>query len=330
MIDRRAFIASLGGSLLAVPDLLAAQAPPRIRRIGFISFGSGWTQQWDAFLNGMASLGYREGQDFVMEKRFAAGHLERLPVMAAELVRIPVDVIVVAGPGPLRAAREATRTIPIVMIAGSSDPVGEGVVKSLARPGGNVTGLTYAVSPERFGKQLELLKEAAPKVSRVTALWDLDLAMYRQVWAVPLGTAARTLRLEVLEPVQVLNEAGIDAAFATIREQRADALLVTIGGPTSAYRGRIAETASRSRLPTVAAFREFTASGGLLSYGPNLSDLYRRGATYVDRILKGAKPGDLPIELPTKYELAVNLATARSLGLVIPQTLLLRADEVIQ
>lgn len=330
MIRRRAFIASFGGGLLALPGLLAAQAPARTWRIGFITLGSGWTPQLEAFRKGLADLGYREGRDIVIESRFAAGQLDRLAPMAAELVRLPVDVIVVGGPGPLKAVRDATRTIPIVMIAGSSDPVGEGIAASLARPDGNVTGLTYAVSPERFGKQLELLREAAPKISRVAIWWDLDLAVYRQSWAAPLAAATRQLQLELLGPVQVLNEAGVDAAFATMREQRADALLVVIGGTTSAYQQRVAATAIRHRLPTVAAFREFAAAGGLLSYGPNLPDTFRRGASYVDRILKGTKAGEIPIELPGKYDLAVNLATARALGLSLPHSLLLRADEVIR
>ncbi len=216
------------------------------------------------------------------------------------------------------------------MLAASSDPVGEGLGASLARPGGNIAGLTYAVSPDRFGKQLELLKDAAPRISRVAVWWDLDMALFRQSWAAPLTTAARKLGLEVMEPVQVLNEEGIDSAFAAMRRQRADALLVAISGPTQSYRARVAATALRNRLPTVAAFREFTAEGGLLSYCPNFPEVYRRGAAYVDRILKGAKPGELPVELPSKYELVVNVKTANALGLTIPQALLLRADELIR
>ena len=242
-----------------------------------------------------------------------------------------VDVIVVAGPSPLPAARKATRAIPIVMIASSADPVGEGIAVSLARPGGNVTGLTYAVSPtERFGKQLELLKEAAPRISRVAVLWDFDMAHYRQTWAAPLATAARKLAIEVLEPVQVLKEGDVEGGFATMRRQRADALLVVMGGPALPFRGRVADAALRDRLPTVSAQKDLTDAGGLLSYGPDFAEMNRRGAAFVDRIFRGAKPGDIPIELPTKYELVVNLKTAKVLGLAIPQSLLLRADEVIQ
>jgi putative ABC transport system substrate-binding protein len=334
-MDRRCFIASIVGSLIALPMGLRAQSPGRIWRIGFLApsvspskevpfYGKG------ALLDGLTALGYVEGRNFVLEEKYAEGHLDRLPALANELARLPVDVIVVAGPSPLSAARAATTTIPIVMIAGSSDPVGEGVVASLARPGGNVTGLTYAVSPERFGKQLELLKEAAPRISRVAVWWDFDLALFRQTWAVPLAVAASKLGLEILEPVQVLDQAGIGSAFATMQRQRADALLVAIGGPTHGYRLQVADAALRNRLPTVSAFREFTKDGGLLSYGPNFPDVYRRGAAYVDRILKGAKPADLPVELPSKYDLVVNVKTAKALGLVIPPSILVRADDVIQ
>jgi putative ABC transport system substrate-binding protein len=190
--------------------------------------------------------------------------------------------------------------------------------------------LTYAVSLERFGKQLELLKEAAPGISRIAVWWDMEMTIFSQSWAVPLETAARKLGLQIQPPVQVLARDGVEGAFATMKQQRADALLVAIGGPTYGYRADVAAVALRNRLPTVAAFKEFTEAGGLLSYGPDFSSIYRRAASYVDRILKGTPPGDLPIELPTKYELAINLKTAKALGLTISQSLLLRADEVIR
>ena len=234
------------------------------------------------------------------------------------------------GPQPLEAARKATKTIPLVMIASSSDPVAEGVALSLARPGGNITGLTYAVSSDRFGKQLELLKSAVGRIARVAVLWDLDLEMFRRFWAAPLADAGRMLGLEVQEPVRVTDAQGLPAAFALMKQRRADAILVATGGPLNAARARVGEFAIQYRLPTIAAFKALPRAGLLMSYGPDLPDIHRRAAGYVDRILKGARPGDLPIELPTKYELVINLKTAKALELTIPQTLLQRADEVIQ
>ena len=308
-----------------------AQPSDRKIRIGYLLPGFPPTPGADnPFARGLAELGYAGGRSLIIEDRFAEGRLDRLPHLAAELVRIPVDVLVVAGPSPLQAARAATKTIPVVMIAGSSDPVGEGIAASLARPGGNTTGLTFAVSPERFGKQLELLKGAAPRISRVAVWWDQQMALFHQSWAEPLHAAAQRLKFEVLDPIQVLDPGSIDGAFAAMRRQRADALFVAIAGPTNSYRRRVAEAAIANRLPTIAAFKEFTVDGGLLSYGPDLAEMYRRGATFVDKILKGARPADLPIELPSKYELVVNLKSATALGLSMPQSLLLRADEVIR
>jgi putative ABC transport system substrate-binding protein len=284
----------------------------------------------EAFENGLRELGYVERQNLVIEWRFAGGAFARLPDLAADLVRSGVDVIVVAGPGPIQAARGASTTVPIVMLAGSSDPVAEGLVASLARPGGNITGLTYAVSPDRFGKQLELLNEAAGRLSRVVVLWDLDMDLYRRQWATPLGDAARRLGLQLQGPVQVRGPDQLDAAFAEMIAQKAEAVLVVMGGPAYQHRGRVAELAIRNRLPTVAAFREFPQAGGFMSYGPDLPEVYRRGAAYVDKILRGAKSGDLPVEQPTKYELVVNLNTARALGLTVPPSILARADHLIQ
>ena len=190
--------------------------------------------------------------------------------------------------------------------------------------------MTYAVSPERFGKQLELLKEAAPGISRIAVYWDLQMTIFHQTWAAPLETAARKLGLQIQPPIQVLARDRVEGAFATMKQQRADAVLVVQGGPTNAYLADVATMAMRNRLPTIAALKEFTEAGGLLSYGPDLSGSWHRAASYVDRILKGTPPGDLPIELPTKYEFAINLKTAKALGLTIPQSLLLRADDVIQ
>ena len=332
--DRRAFIVGTGASLVTGGFLrasnAAAQQAGNTYRIGVLAAGATEPLNLAFFIEGLRALGYIEGQNFVIERRYAGGHLERLPDLAAELVAMPVDVIVTAGPTPVQAAMGATKRIPIVMITGSSDPVGEGLVKSLARPGGNLTGSTYAVSAERFGKQLELLREAAPGITRIAVWWDIQMPIFHRSWAGPLETAASKLRLQIQPPVQVLARDGVEGAFATMKRQRADAVLIVLGGPTYQYYSDVAAMAVRNQLPTVATIKAFTVSGGLMSYGPDLPSIYRRAASYVDRIRKGASPGDLPIELPTKYELAVNLQTAKALGLTIPQTLLLRADEVIQ
>ncbi|MGH7264907.1 MAG: ABC transporter substrate-binding protein, partial [Candidatus Rokuibacteriota bacterium] len=309
-------VATMLLGLLTAPLLAAAQPAGRVYRIGFLGTGSrpsGPLPSLEAFVKGLRDLGYAERQNLVIEWRFAEGDFARLPELAADLVRGQVDVIAVAGPGPIRAAKAATTTIPIVMLAGSSDPVAEGLVASLARPGGNITGLTYAVSPERFGKQLELLKEAVGRVARVVVLWDLDMTLFRERWATPLGEAARRLGLDLQGPVQVREPGELDAAFTAMVGQRAEAIFIAMGGPLYQHRARVAELAIRNRLPTVAAFKEFPEAGGLMSYGPNLPDIYRQGARYVDKILRGARPADLPVEQPTKYDLVINLKTAMAL-----------------
>ncbi len=330
-MDRRTFVCVVAGSLLGTARAAEPQQTGRTYRIGYLlSGGTPSLFGFASFVEGLRALGYVEGQNLIIERRYAGGHLERLPDLAAELVRMPVDVIAVSGPTPVRAAMSATTRIPIVMIVGSGDPVGEGLVRSLARPGGNLTGSTYAVSPERFGKQLELLKEAAPGISRIAVYWDMQMTIFHQTWAAPLEIAARKLGLQIQPPVQVLARDGVEDAFAAMKQQRADAVLVVLGGPTIEYFADVTTMALRNRLPTVATLKAFTAAGGLLSYGPDIPAIYRRAASFVDRILKGTPPGDLPIELPTKYELAINLKTAKALGLTVPQSMLLRADEVIQ
>lgn len=328
VMNRRTFIGVVTGTLVGNVRTAESQQTGRTYRIGVLAPG-GPPPAFASLVEGLRALGYVEGQNVIFERRYAGGHLERLPDLAAELVRIPVDIIAVGGPAPVQAAMSATSRIPIVMILGSSDPVGEGLAKSLGRPGGNLTGLTYAVSPERFGKQLELLKEAVPGISRIAVWWDMQLTIFHQSWAAPLEVAARKLGLQIQPPIQVLVRDAAEGAFATIKQQRADALLVVLGGPTAAYYAQVAAMAVRNQLPTVATLKEFTAAGGLLSYGPDLTGIWRRAASYVDRILKGTPPGDLPIELPTKYDLAINLKTAKALRLTIPQSLLVRADEVI-
>jgi putative ABC transport system substrate-binding protein len=330
-MNRRPFIIYIvAWNLVSAARAAEPQRSGRTYRIGVLGAGGTHPPGIAVFVKGLREHGYVEGQNLVIERRYAEGYLERLPDLAAELVRMPVDVIVTAGPTPVRAAMSATTRIPIVMIVGSVDPVGEGLVASLARPGGNLTGSTYAVSAERFGKQLELLKDAVPGVSRIAIWWDMQMTIFHQSWAVPLESAAHKLGLQIQPPVQVLARDGVEGAFATMKQQRADAVLVISGGPTFQYYADVAAMAVRNHLPTLAALKAFTAAGGLLSYGPDLPAIYRRAAYYVDRILKGASPGDVPIELPTKYELAINLKTARALGLTIPKSLLLRADEVIE
>ena len=280
-------------------------------------------------MQGLRERGYVEGRNLVIEYPDALGREDRLPELAADLVRKHVEVILIIGPAPLEAARNATKTIPLVMVASSSDPVAEGVALSLARPGGNITGLTYAES-DRFKKQLELLKSAAARVTRVAVLWDFDLKTYRRYWEVPLADAGRILGLNIQEPVRVRDAQELPAAFALMKQRQADAMLVASGGPNFQARAQVGELALQHRLPAIAAFKEYPQAGLLMSYGPDLPDINRRAAGYVDKILKGARPGDLPIELPNKFELAINLNTAKALGLTVPPSLLLRANEVIR
>jgi len=282
---------------------------------------------WDAFLQGLRAKGYVEGQNIAIEWRYARAGVPRLPDLAAELVRLGVDLIVVGGGDPANlAAKEATGTIPIV-VAVSTDPVGTRLITSLARPGGNVTGLSIQAS-EGAGKRLELLKEAAPRASRVAVLWNTAHAgkviEFRET-----QVAARALGM-TLQSVEVRGPHDFDRAFSAIAAGRPDALIVFSETLTLAHRQRIVDFAARSGLPMISETSEFAVAGGLLTYGASLPDLFRRAATYVDKILKGAKPGDLPVEQPTKFDLVINLKTATALGLTIPPTLLLRADQVIQ
>jgi putative ABC transport system substrate-binding protein len=329
-MDRRTFVSTLAIAALATP--LGAQTLPtgRVARIGILSLRKRGVASplAEALMLGLRDYGYIEGQNLVIEYPDALGREDRLPELAAGLVRNNVDLILIMGPAPLAAARKSTKTIPLVMVASSSDPVAEGVAASLARPGGNVTGLTYAET-DRFKKELELLKAAAARVARVGVLWDFDLDVFRRFWATPLADAGRILGLEILDPVRVGNAQELPAAFAQITQRQADAILVASGGSLLPARATVAELAVRHGLPAIAAFKEFPQAGLLMSYGPDFHDIGRRAAGYVDRILKGAKPGDLPIELPSKHELVINVGTAKSLKLAIPQSLILRANEVI-
>jgi putative ABC transport system substrate-binding protein len=328
MTTRRAVVGALAVSLLAAPLAAGAQAPPKVPRIGFLSARSSTDKPdfLEGFRQALRELGYVEGQTIAIESRFAEGRTERLPALAAELVRLKVDVIVTAAPPAPEAAKQATSTIPIVF-AVAADPVAEGLVASLARPGGNITGLA-SISGEVVGKQFELLKEVVPKISRVAVLQNPSSQVHPHTLRQAEG-AARTLGVQ-LQIVQARTPLEIDAAFAAMHSQRAGGVLVLRDPLFLDHRNQIAALAAKSRLPAVYGFREDAEAGGLMAYGANVPLMFRRAATYVDKILKGAKPADLPVEQPTKFELVINLKTAKALGLTIPPSLLQRADEVIQ
>ncbi len=312
---------------LAPPPAADAQ-PARVARIGFLGYvsPSATPHLVEAFRRGLRDLGYVEGQNVAIEFRWAEGRLERLPDLAAELVRLKVDVIVAQGtPGPL-AAKQATRTIPIVMAA-AGDPVGAGLVASLARPGGNVTGLSLQV-PELGGKRLQLLQEVVPGVSRVAVLWNAANP-YPALVVRETELAARTLGVQ-LQSLEVRGPDDFETAFQAATRGHAGALITVDDPLTVNQRARIVDFAGKSRLPAMYGVREFVDAGGLMAYGAHVPDMWRRAATYVDKILKGAKPADLPVEQPTRFELVVNMKTAKALGLTIPQSVLIRADQVIQ
>ena len=330
MIDRRTFLVATAGSLLAAPLAAGAQPAPRNARIGYLATNLATTPHLqDAFRQGLRDLGYVEGRNLVIEYRSAEGKVERLPALAAELVALKVDIILAPARVHVLAAKQATRTLPIVF-ATAADPVGSGLVTSLARPGGNVTGLSI-LAPALVGKRLELLTQALPGVSRVAVLWQpgghderTDNDILKEA-----GVAARVLGVR-LQFVEVRGPADFDRAFSDMTKARAGAMAVLGSAILNNERRRLVDLAAKNRLPAVYVGREFVDAGGLMAYGPNLADLYRRAATYVDNILKGAKPGDLPVEQPTKFELVINLKTAKVLGLTIPSSRLGRADQVIE
>jgi len=310
---------------LSAPLVAVAQAG-RVR-IGYLTAADeAGNPRSAAFRQRLRELGYVEGQDVALEIRAAAGRLERLPGLAAELVRLKVDVIVANNSPAIDAARKATTSIPIVMSA-ATDPVATGFVTSLARPGGNITGLTIQ-SPDLSAKTLQLLKEAVPNLSRVTVLWDPGFPGGRR-WLSELEAAAPALVVQ-LQAVEVRSPGELDGAFAAATRNRAGAVLSVAGSIGFLYRARIADLAVKRRLPTVGGLPEYAEAGWLMGFGARFIDQDRRAADFVDRILKGAKPADLPIEQPTKFYLAINLKTAKALGLSIPQPLLLRADQLIQ
>jgi len=318
-------ILTLALGILTAPLTADAQQAGKVPRIGVLSAGSlAGVIHLEAFREGLRDLGYVEGRNITLEYRFAEGYADRLPALVAELVRLPVDVLVVNGTVAIRPAQHATTTIPIVMVA--ADPVGAGLVASLARPGGNSTGLSIMV-PGFSGKRLEILKEAVPTLSRVAALWHRDAPMGSYVTETQAAAQALGLQLQALE-VRSPNE--FDQAFAAMTSEHADALVMIPSALFFSHRRQLAALAVQHRLPAIFMEREFVDAGGLMAYGPSLSDLSRRAATYVDKILKGAKPADLPIEQPMKFELVINLKTAKALGLTVPPSLLFQANEVIR
>jgi putative ABC transport system substrate-binding protein len=325
-MDRRAFIGAFAGGLVIARSVAEAQPAAKIYRVGILLVATAETVAplVQALTEGLRDLGYVEGRNVVFERRYADGRLERLPDLAAELVRLRVDVIVTGSNIHVAAAQRATATIPIVFVA-AGDPVGAGFVANLARPGGNITGLSSDASREIQAKNLALLKEIAPRLSRVGLLGQI----LSQDGFAALDAAARQLNV-ALEVVDIRSPDDFEGAFAAMVDKRVGAVIVGGGPLTYMRRQQIADLALKHRLPAIQVLNEFAQAGLLMSYGPNLSEMYRRAASYVDKILRGAMPADLPVEQPTKFELVINLKTAKALGLTIPQSLLLRADEVIQ
>jgi putative ABC transport system substrate-binding protein len=331
-MDRRCFIGTLALETLAVPRLASAQPERKVYRIGVLSHSATTSdmvgpeprqRSADALVQGLRELGYVYGEHFVTEPRGAEGRSERLPSLAAELVRLQVDVIVASGP-TLAVLKQATSTIPVVML-GAGDPVAQGYVQSLSRPGRNFTGLS-SQTQELVGKRLELLKELVPGPGPVAVLWDPRGG--RLSWQAA-ESAARERGWKLLS-LEIRHVGEIEGAFKTASAARSAALLVFTGVVQDAHAQRIAELATRSRLPAMYGLRFYVEAGGLISYSTDLIAVYRRAAAFVDKILKGAKPADLPVERPTKFDLVINLKAARSIGLTIPQQLLSRADEVIR
>jgi putative ABC transport system substrate-binding protein len=327
-MDRRGFVLGIG---LAANAPLPAQMPTgKVYRIGYLSTPTreSVARGLGAFLRRLRELGWVEGRNLVIEYRWAEGKVERLPELAADLVRRKVDLIVAPAGSAALAAKHATSSIPIVMIF-PNEPVEMGLVASLSRPGGNITGTTFTTSSEIFGKQLQILKEAIPQVSRVAVLRNpADPSFARQVTS-ELELAARSLNLR-LQYLGARGSEEFDAAFAAMALDRADALLVVASSTFLVHRSRLAELAVKVRLPTIYSFREHVEAGGLMAYAVNMAEFVGHAAVYVDKILRGAKPADLPVEQPTRFELAINLKAARALGITIAQAVLLRADEIIE
>ena len=329
-MNRRSFIGGTTVGLLAAPHVILAQPARRVARIGILGLATTAevigphpkSRSADALLRGLRELGYVYGEHFVTEGRGAEAKPERFPALVADLIRLRVDVIVAAGPAH-SALKQATSTIPVVMAA-SSDPVAQGLVQSLARPGGNFTGLSFQ-SVETTGKRLELLKELVPGAALVAVLWSpSNLPSWQAAEA-----AARQQRWKLLS-IEIRDTSEIEGAFKTATAARAGALLVYAAGVLYPHARRVAELAARNRLPALYELRQYVEAGGLISYGAEINDIWQRAAVFVDKILKGARAGDLPIEQPSEFELVINLKAAQALGLSIPPSLRLRADEVLQ
>ena len=334
-MNRRTFIPGVALGFVAVPLAADAQQAAKIYRVGLMAVGTPLSEMLGpepvspdlrAFVQGLRALGYVEGQNLILERRSAEGRIERYDDIVAELVRLKLDVIVGGTDRLARAAKAVTTTVPIVMVGG--DPVGAGAVQSLARPGGNVTGLTNSVGPEIEAKRLELLKAMLPGVSRVAYLANKEIKDWESPSGASVRTAAQALGLTLVLAEQSLHQ--YTNAFTLISRARAEALFVPRTPAAWSDRSLIVGFATRTRLPSSFVWRESVELGGLMSYGVNVADVFRRAASYVDKILKGAKPGDLSIEQPAKFELVINLKTAKALGITVAQPLLLGADEVIQ
>ena len=327
-VVRRQFLIA-AGVLFAAPLTADAQQTRRQYRVGYLTTSdpSAGDHLRGAFRRGLSELGWIEGQNIAIEYRWAEGKFERLPGLAADLARLKVDVIVVTTTQPALAAKKATRTIPIITVV-ISDPVATGLVTSLARPDGNITGLTFVTGPEMGGKLLELLKGAVPQASRITALWNPTNPMHALLLR-EAENGARRLQVQ-LQPVAARDLDALEGAFAAIARARPDAILILPDPLFFNFRRRVLDFAAKNRLPAMYGWREPVEDGGLMAYGPDMVDLFHRAAIYVDKILKGAKPADLPIQRPTKFEFVINLKTARALGLTIPSSVLLSANKVIE
>jgi len=323
-MSAKILVLTLAAAVVLSAALADAQQPKKVHRIGVLG---GRADLWESFRQGLRELGYIEGQNIQIEWRTTEGKAERHADLAAELVQLKMDVVVVSGPA-LQAAMSATRTIPIVMAYGD-DPLGTGAIASLARPGGNVTGLS-TMHTELIGKLLELLKEVVPKVSRMAVLWNPTApGSSTNLWLKEAKSTAQSLGI-TLQPVEARESAELDTAFTSMTQARTGALLV-LGEPMMmTNRKQIGDLTLKHRLPSASMRQEYVEAGSLLSYAPSFPDLYRRAATYVDKILKGTKPADLPVEQPTKFELIINLKAAKQIGLTIPQSVLYRADKVIK